>query len=250
MRKTTGRLVALFITVILCLSIIFVEHKRSTLACRTVDITIQDHPGQSFISSKEILESLKSIHKNIDLEKNLLKEIDIYAIHHQLKNHPLIKRVLVYKTCSGGLKIWIESKYFIGRLISLAEPNGWQVYVDEMGSFIKIKGLLIVGILIISRKNIDTNQKKLTNKKLLKLLHYLDKDAFWKRQITSLEIKDNGTVTFGTQIGGHTIEFGCPDQIEHKFEKLRLFYKEVIPYKGWHTYSRINLAFKNQLICE
>lgn len=249
MGQIVNRVAALFSTISLCLSLLFVGEKHTNLVCKDIAIAIKAYPGQSLISSKEIAALLQSTHK-ISLGKTRLKRIDTYTIHHQLKSHPLIKNVLVYKTWSGILNICLETKYFIARTIGLMEPNGAQVYVDEQGTLIELKGLPPLRLLVITGKNIATEQRKLAHKGLLALLHYMHKDAFWQRQITSLQVGDNGKIILGTQVGGHQIEFGKAEKIEEKFEKLRLFYSQVIPYKGWNTYRRVNLEFANQLICE
>jgi hypothetical protein len=36
--------------------------------------------------------------------------------------------------------------------------------------------------------------------------------------------------------------------MEGKFEKLKLFYKKVIPVYGWSRYNRINLEYKGQMV--
>jgi cell division protein FtsQ len=43
--------------------------------------------------------------------------------------------------------------------------------------------------------------------------------------------------------------FGTGDDIEIKFEKLMLFYKEGLSRVGWDKYSTINLKYKNQIVC-
>lgn len=78
----------------------------------------------------------------------------------------------------------------------------------------------------------------------------MHRDPFWQRQITSLQVEDNGKIILGTQIGGHQIEFGKAENIEEKFQKLWLFYSQVMPYKGWNAYHLVNLEFKNQLVCQ
>jgi cell division protein FtsQ len=47
----------------------------------------------------------------------------------------------------------------------------------------------------------------------------------------------------------HTVEFGKARDMAEKFEKLRLFYINSLPAKGWHHYNRINLEYHNQVIC-
>ncbi|MCX6294212.1 MAG: hypothetical protein NT127_07960 [Sphingobacteriales bacterium] len=39
-----------------------------------------------------------------------------------------------------------------------------------------------------------------------------------------------------------------PINIDKKFDKLKLFYKNVISVKGWKKYSKINLEYENQIV--
>jgi cell division protein FtsQ len=52
------------------------------------------------------------------------------------------------------------------------------------------------------------------------------------------------------QVGKEVIDFGKPEMIESKFEKIAIFYEEILPSKGWNTYSRVCVKFKNQIVCE
>ncbi|MGI2262002.1 cell division protein FtsQ/DivIB [Candidatus Cardinium hertigii] len=249
MNQIVNRVVALFLTIILCLSLLFAQEKHTSLVCKDIAISIKAYPNQSLITVQGILDLLQATYP-ISLQKTRLKTIDTYAIQDQLSRHPLIKSVLVYKTWNGVLTISLETKYFIARTISLMEPNGREAYVDEKGSLIALKGLPHLRLLVITGKNIATEKRKLAYKGLLALLHYMHRDPFWQRQITSLQVKDNGKIILGTQIGGHQIEFGKAEHIEEKFQKLWLFYSQVMPYKGWNAYHRVNLEFKNQLVCQ
>ncbi|MGI2298974.1 cell division protein FtsQ/DivIB [Candidatus Cardinium hertigii] len=249
MNQIVNRVAALFLTIGLWLSLLFAKEKHTNLVCKDIAISIKAYPGQSLITVQEILDLLEATHP-VALQKTHLKKIDTYAIQDQLKRHPLIKSVLVYKTWSGVLTISLTTKYFIARTINLMEPNGTDAYVDEKGDLIALKGLPCLRLLVITGKNIATAKRKLADKGLLALLHYIHSDPFWRRQMTSLEVEDNGKIILGTQIGGHQIEFGKVENIEEKFEKLRLFYSQVMPYKGWNAYHRVNLEFKNQLVCQ
>jgi len=249
MNQIVNRVVALFLTIALYLSLLFAKEKHTSLVCKDIAISIKSYPTQSLITIQEILDLLQETY-TISLQKTRLKEIDTYAIQDQLKKHPLIKSVLVYKTWNGVLTISLETKYFIARTISLMDPNGTESYVDEKGRLIALKGLPNLRLLMITGKNITTEKRKLTHKGLLALLHYMHRDPFWQRQITSLQVEDNGKIILGTQIGGHQIEFGKAENIEEKFKKLWLFYSHVMPYKGWSAYHRVNLEFKNQLVCQ
>ena len=51
-------------------------------------------------------------------------------------------------------------------------------------------------------------------------------------------------------VGGHKIIFGTTEDMEEKFEKLKVFYKEGLSsIDSWTNYSVINLKYKNQVVC-
>lgn len=244
-------IVILLLAISLSLSLLWVAKKHATLLCQQIKIQIKDHPDQSFIAEKDILDLLKATDK-MALLGTPLKKISSYNIKKQLERQPLIKNVLVFKTCTGTLNICLETKRVLARIISPTGPNNTQTYVDENGNLISIQGLPLFRVLLISSENITTEVDgfQTCNKELLELLYNLHIDPFFCYQITSLQVENNHKITLGTQVGNHQIEFGRADNIHKKLQKLRLFYSQVIPYKGWNAYHRINLEFENQLICE
>ena len=52
------------------------------------------------------------------------------------------------------------------------------------------------------------------------------------------------------QVGDERIELGTPDDLETKFRKLKIFYKEVLPSVGWNKYDRINVEYEGQVVAE
>jgi hypothetical protein len=50
------------------------------------------------------------------------------------------------------------------------------------------------------------------------------------------------------KIGDQLVTFGDVSDMQTKFEKLKLFYKKVIPVYGWSRYNRINLEYKGQMV--
>jgi len=52
------------------------------------------------------------------------------------------------------------------------------------------------------------------------------------------------------QVTKQMVEFGKPEDIEVKFKKLRIFYTEILPKKGWNRYEKVNLKYRDQIIAE
>jgi cell division protein FtsQ len=69
-------------------------------------------------------------------------------------------------------------------------------------------------------------------------------------QIAQIDVNSQGKIVMIPQVGGQRLEFGRADDVEHKFKRLEIFFKEIMPTKGWNTYSRVNVEYKDQIICE
>jgi cell division protein FtsQ len=86
--------------------------------------------------------------------------------------------------------------------------------------------------------------------KIYDLVRFIEADPFWKAQVAELEISRNGDINMYTQVSKQKIEFGQPEDWEEKFRNLKIFYKKILPAKGWNSYDRVSVKFKNQIVCE
>jgi cell division protein FtsQ len=95
----------------------------------------------------------------------------------------------------------------------------------------------------------DLNKSE-EGKQLLEMIEYINEDKFWKAQVAQLDIAKNGKISIYPQVTGQLVEFGKPENIEVKFNKLMVFYKEILPTRGWTRYERVNLEYEGQVIAE
>jgi cell division protein FtsQ len=85
---------------------------------------------------------------------------------------------------------------------------------------------------------------------VLELLRYIHADEFWNAQVAQLDIDSKGRIRMYPQVGDERIEFGRPENLERKFAKLRIYYKEILPRTGWNRYGRVNLEYDGQIVAE
>ena len=74
--------------------------------------------------------------------------------------------------------------------------------------------------------------KKRKRRKLMDLINTIREDEFWSAQIAQLDIDSKMRITIFPQVGDERIEFGKPENMEVKFKKLMIFYKEILPRTG------------------
>jgi hypothetical protein len=78
----------------------------------------------------------------------------------------------------------------------------------------------------------------------------IQKNPFRMAMIEQVDIMPNRKFEMMPKIGNTTIAFGNADDVEAKFAKLQLFYKNIITKCGWNYYSVVNLQYKNQVVAK
>jgi cell division protein FtsQ len=73
-------------------------------------------------------------------------------------------------------------------------------------------------------------------------------DTFLMAMIDQVDINSNRSFELIPKLGKQRIIFGDATDVNSKFDKLKMFYKDVITQSGWNRYSTINLQYKNQIV--
>jgi cell division protein FtsQ len=138
----------------------------------------------------------------------------------------------------------------------LIRTDGPDAYVAEDGKVMETSEKYSARIILVSgdivRKLISQGDLNATEEglALMAMIEYINKDKFWKAQVAQLDFNKSGKVFIYPQITGQVVEFGLPEDIELKFKKLLIFYKEILPQMGWTKYDRVNVEFEGQVIAE
>ena len=77
----------------------------------------------------------------------------------------------------------------------------------------------------------------------------LQEDDFWSNQITQIHVYPNREIELIPRVGSHSIYLGSLHKAKQKLEKLLTFYQEGLPRVGWNRYSRIDVRYRNQVVC-
>tara|TARA_B000000460_G_scaffold200815_1_gene147418 strand:+ start:495 stop:1229 length:735 start_codon:yes stop_codon:yes gene_type:complete len=181
-----------------------------------------------------------SIIKNVNIiEKNILA-------------NPFVKEIKLYQDLSNKLIVDLVQYQPIARLVS---ENKKDFYIDLHGNIFPTSTKFSERVLLIhTADNINFDLKNINStdygKKIFTMINYIVNDIFLSKIISEIDVNYNKNIIIYPQVSKQKIIFGYPEQIDVKFDKLMLFYKKILPAKGWNTYKTVNLKFKNQIICD
>ena len=214
-----------------------------------IDIEIMNNQDFYLIDQFEI-QALLDNEQSVVLGTNF-DQVDIKLLERQVEENPFVAEIDIFMSVTGVLGAKVSQAQPIGRLMSSRGPDQ---YIDVTGKLLPMNTDYTARVPLISfaeypqwESNLGEND---LGKQLMEFLIFINKDELWKAQIAQLVVSEENELTLWPQMTKQLILFGPADEIEEKFKKLKLFYKEVLPKKGWNTYSSINLKYKNQIVCK
>jgi cell division protein FtsQ len=244
-------IIGIIISVLVIAGLAFVAFRADNRSVNAVIVNILDKQRYEFVTEKDILETIaKSGLCQIGITK--LSDIDLRAVEEKVKATNFIAVCHVSKDVMGNLVIDVKQNRPLARVF---RPNMQSDYVAENGAMMQLSKKytarvpVIIGEGTYKLKNLYCQEDSL-GKQLLNFLTFIDKDEFWKSQISQIEFDKKLQISFYTQAGNQRIELGKPENYEKKLAKLMIFYKEIVPVKGWGAYKRVNVAYDKQIICE
>ena len=214
-----------------------------------IDIEIMNNQDFYLIDQFEI-QALLDKEQSVVLGTNF-DQVDIKLLERQVEENPFVAEIDIFMSVTGVLGAKVSQAQPIGRLMSSRGPDQ---YIDVTGKLLPMNTDYTARVPLISfaeypqwESNLGEND---LGKQLMEFLIFINKDELWRAQIAQLAVSEENELTLWPQMTKQLILFGPADEIEEKFKKLKLFYKEVLPKKGWNTYSSVNLKYKNQIVCK
>jgi cell division protein FtsQ len=230
----------------------FVEKKQAGKTCTGINIQIRDAYDTYFINESDVQELMT--HNGSDKIIGVpYKNIDIRKLEKRIKSNKFIRECQVYSDLTGALNVEIEQARPIARLVHPAAPDQ---YISEEGAILPMSERFTARVVLLEGRWIDKLigqkdwQLSEEGKNFFALLQFIDNNKFWKAQVAQLSVNPSGNIRIHPQVGSQVVEFGDAADFGEKFGKLRLFYKQILPVKGWNRYTRVNVAYENQIICE
>ena len=239
MVRAISIVIATLLFVYIALASYFFKDMREGVTCTHLQVTLIDSLDKHFVSESDLVAILKKA--NLNPVKKEMNSVNTHLIEQELMKNEMIAGVEAFKTPSGIVKLEVEQKMPIIRIMG-ARGN---YYVDNLGTIMPISRRYVAHVPIVN----GYVEKELAVTDLYKFALFLQENEFWNDQIEQIYVHPDNDIELIPRVGNHRIMLGTFEGFEEKLSKLRLFYEQAIPKIGWEKYSMINLKYKNQIVC-
>lgn len=219
-------------------ALIFLTGNSKDNSCKGIAVFIDDN--EMNILTVEDIETLLRA-KGLNPDDRLIKDISCDKIEKAIESSSLIEECECFKSHRNIVGINVKCKQPI---MQIFDKEGREFYIDDKGDI--IKGVPTALYLPIASGNID---REMARNELLDIALFLQRERFWEEQAEQIFFTAGKEALLVPRIGNHIVEIGKIENLDEKFAKLRKFYEKGLNEIGWNKYSKINIEFKNQVIC-
>jgi cell division protein FtsQ len=239
----------------------FSNDTHHTKKCRGITCRIDYQGSQPLISGTDLIAGINR--KFGKTELMTIGDVDIAGIADFVRKNPYLENTDVLITIEGDILVKADQCIAVIRYYT---PEGQQHLLDQNGRIMPVNPSYPYKILIASGaiesplkdgKNIfSVPDSAKTLREKLASLYYLhqvsgiiSKDSTLHALIEQIYITTKGKIQLVTKAGSHIVYLGDTTDAAEKLENLKYFYKFGLVKAGWNKYAKINLEYKNQIVC-
>ncbi|MEY3083931.1 MAG: hypothetical protein RL037_111 [Bacteroidota bacterium] len=224
-------------------------------------VAIHYEGENAMLIEKELIDRLKQA--NLLFSGQRVDELNVEAIEKVLTEMPEIKSAHVYRDIGSSWNIEVVLRRPIARVFN---KYGQSFYIDSEGYLMNVSASHVARTLIFTGNILDKFQRgrisEIINNDSLKSIKKLDdiysisnyvcKDPLLYHLIAQVQVDTQGNYLMIPILGETLINFGKVEsdkKVADKFERLKVFYQQGLPYEGWNRYAEINLSYDGQIVC-
>jgi cell division protein FtsQ len=227
--------------------LIAAARQQNEKVCTGVLVQLIGPEGVEYVSKQQILSAISGGRPDL-LEGTKIKTFDLQQLEELLEQNLWIRNAELFFDNTGVLRIDIIEREPVARIFSV---SGESFYIDETGQQLPTKINQVARVPVFTSFPAMTYPLSVKDSLLLMQVKdigtYLLKHKFWMAQIEQVDI-NNYELELVPKLGKHLILFGEGIQAEQKFNRLLMFYKQVMKKAGWNYYSVLDLRFQKQLV--
>lgn len=227
-----------------------INRKKNTFA-DAVQVEVVPLPGgDKLISERDVRQALLVTFGNT-LEGTELARLEVERMERALEADPFVLNAETYIDQKNLLHVRVTQREPVLRVL---DNNGGNYYLDKHGKKMPPSKNFAARVLVatgnIAPYNTEFQKKKRTTlKDLFALTQTLLADEFLASFIQQIHVNNAGEFVLVPLVGDQKIVLGSVRKLEDKLQRLKIFYREGMPYTGWRVYETINLKYNGQVVC-
>lgn len=214
----------------------------------SMEIVLKGDEKSFFTSQQEISNLVSGVIGNP--VSHSADEINLTLLETTIKRLPFVEKSEVYVSLDGKLKIIIQQRVPVARINN---SHGETFFLDSAGIMIPqneqfTPDVPIANGNIVERMSAGKKVVSAPLKDILEISKKIISDDFLNAQFEQLYVDNYSDIILIPRVGKHSIVVGNAENLDEKFQNLRVFYDKALNTLGWDKYKIVNLKYKGQVV--
>ena len=221
--------------------------KKNREDCTDYTIAIKGSAEKFFINADDIRKILRS-GAGSELKGKKISEIDLKRLEQLLRNNIWIRKAEMWFDNKNVLHVEVYEREPIARIFTNA---GNSFYIDSTERKIPLSDRMSARVPVFTGfpdKKVYSAKDSLLFTDVKNLATYIKNDPFWMSQVAQVNITTERNFELSPVVGNHLIKLGNGKDIDKKFNRLMIFYKQVLAQRGFDSYSTIDVQYTGQVV--
>ena len=238
MKRLIQNSILILLAVALTVGVVWARNKSRGELCTHVEVEVINADSTSFVTPSGVIDELRS--QGIVLEGKSMGRINASEIEEALKMSPYLESADIVKCQNGRLLIRVSQLVPVFRVFD----GGSSYYVNRAGKHMSATNYYHSDVPVVQ----GHFTRKFPPTHLLPLIDYVENDSLLHSLVTMYIVRDTNNIILVPSISGHVVNIGNVSGLDNKFAKLKLFYREVMPQRGWNTFDTISVKWNHQVV--
>jgi len=221
--------------------------KKNREDCTDYTIAIKGNENNYFIDANDIRKILRS-GAGSEIKGKKIKEINLKKLEQLLRDNVWVRKAEMWFDNRNVLHIEVYEREPIARIFT---TTGNSFYIDSTEKKLPLSDKLSARVPVFTGfidKKIYSAKDSFLLDDVKNIATYIKNDPFWTSQVAQVDITADKNFELSPVVGDHLIKLGNGKDLEKKFNRLMIFYKQVLAQKGFDAYSTIDVQYAGQVV--
>ena len=221
--------------------------KKNKGQCQEYSIEIKGVANNLFIEKKDVEQLLMKATKG-NIKGEAVASFNLHELEQMLEHNTWIDKAELYFDNRDVLHITVTEREPVARIFT---TTGSSFYIDSLGRRMPLSDKLSARVPVFTgfsdKKKMTAADSALLNDVKV-TANYIISDPFWTSQVAQIDITTDNSFEMIPLVGNHLVKLGNGDDIDKKFHRLMVFYKQVLSKTGFDKYKVIDVQYKGQVV--
>ena len=221
--------------------------KKNHENCRDYVITVKGAQHNLFIDETDIMKILNAA-VNGKIKGERMSDFNLRKLEQIIRRNAWVEKVNLYFDNRDVLHISVTEKEPIARIFTTA---GKSFYIDSSTKKMPLSDKMSARVPVFTNfpdKRFLSDKDSILLADVKKTAMFLLNDSFWMSQTEQIDITKDRCFEMVPTVGNHIVKLGDGNDIDKKFQRLFIFYQQVMSKTGFNRYNFVDVRYDGQVI--